>query len=200
MTMAQDSRTNDVETATVRLWTYHPSVLRVDATDLRVDPTQGSCWHKDGPYFRYREMLPKLQELVRTSQFLWCFTVPEQFTRTSENHDVVEWELNVPVPQILRFLRVPVWEAILSGESDAWEDLFVTSNPEQGVDIQALVCVPLRPGTVRSLGAPTPQYSNAQLDYAKKVMEDSKDRPDYEFDIFDIDRLKRRGLPLSIRG
>jgi hypothetical protein len=96
------------EGAPMQLWTYHPGDFRIDAADLVIDPVRGYYWHYSAPGFRYREMLPVLQRRFGTDQFLWCYSIRGEFIRASEDHDVVEWALNVPDSQILGRIRASV--------------------------------------------------------------------------------------------
>jgi hypothetical protein len=132
----------------MRLWTHHSSDFLVDAPDLVVDPTQGRYWRGKFPDFRYRDVLPRLQNLVGTTQFLWCYTIREK----PQDTDLVEWELNLSDSQILRFIRSWVWEGIVCSNPTDWGDLFVASKPNPGRDIHALVLVPLPRGTAKSYG------------------------------------------------
>jgi hypothetical protein len=56
-------------------------------------------------------------------------------------------------------------------QSDNWSNLFVTDGTEAVPGIHALVRVPLPAGTARSNGPPRPQFTNADLEYARKVLE-----------------------------
>src|SRR5262249_39043968 len=114
----------------MRLWTYQPGDFRIDTADLVIDPARGYYWHYRAPGFRYREMLPVLQRRFGTDQFLWCYSIRGEFIRASEDHDVVEWALNVPDFQILGLIRASVWEAIVRSQSDNWSNLFVTDGTE----------------------------------------------------------------------
>jgi len=123
----------------MQLWTHHPTGFQVDYADIVIDPTKGRYWRDETPGLRYRDVLPKLQKLVGTAQFLWCFTIRE----LPENTDLVEWELNVPESQILRFLQSWVWEEIVWTNRADWHNLFVDGRPTAGKGIHALVSVPL---------------------------------------------------------
>jgi hypothetical protein len=168
----------------VQLWTHHPSGFQIDAPDLVIDPTKGQYWRCQGPDFRYRDVLPKLHQFVGTSQFLWCCTVRGQFIRPTEDTDLIEWELNVPQPQILRFYRASVWEGIVRGKSADWNSLVIAGNPPAGVDTHALVRIPLKPTWVKCHGELRPQISREALERANKALqsshvEDQKLRQEY---------------------
>src|SRR5260370_34317691 len=111
----------------MQLWTYHPPEFRIDNPQLPgIDPTRGKYWSE--PSLCYKAALRKLCEMVATEQFpLWCFTVPDCWILTPEA--VVEWELKVPQPQILAFIREPVWHEILCGRGGDWENVIVTERP-----------------------------------------------------------------------
>lgn len=145
------------------LWTYHPSDFKVDDPNLKIDPSKGQYSNEGDPKFvdRYREiLLPKLQQLVRTKQFLWCYTVPGQGIRASEDIDVVEWELDVPATQVLRRYDEKVWHEIYLGNDGDWDSLglFVSEAEPMGKDIGALVRVPLKEEWVTNHGQLKPMY------------------------------------------
>jgi hypothetical protein len=170
----------------MQLWTYHPTGFQVDAADLIIDPARGQYWRHDEPGFRYQEVFPKLQKLVGTNQFLWCYTVRGQCIRVTEDMELVEWELNVQESHILRFFRSYVWEAIVRSKGDDWVNLFVSGKPEAGQDIHALVVVPLPRGTAQSRGILRPLHSKESLKYAKEVAERSRNLPASERDAYDF--------------
>lgn len=129
----------------MRLWTHHPEAFQLNDADLRIDPTMGKYWQYQATNFRYREVLPILIKLIGTDQFIWCCTVRGQFKRTTSKKDLVEWELDVPAPQILAFYRASVWDGIVWNRSPDWDGLFVDIS--QGVadtEIHALVRIPIR--------------------------------------------------------
>ena len=128
----------------MQLWTHHPEAFKVDADDLRIDHTCGTFWNLECPGFRYRAILPKLFDLVGSNQFLWCCTRRGKFARTSEAHDLVEWELHVPESAMIAVFRVSVWEDLIWSLSDDWSNLILTERPTVAADdINALVSVPL---------------------------------------------------------
>jgi hypothetical protein len=75
----------------MQLWTYHSPGFPVD-TIREIDHTLSQWWgHEEyGP--RYREILPKLWDIVGTKHFLWCMGHHHPIADVGE----VEWELNVP--------------------------------------------------------------------------------------------------------
>jgi hypothetical protein len=170
----------------MQLWTYHPTGFQVDAPDLAIDPKRGQYWWHEATGFRYREVLPKLQQVVGVRQFLWCYTFRGQCLRVQEAHDVVEWELNVPDSNILGFLRSSVWEDIVWSRSNDWSGLLVAGTPEASKNIHALVFVPLPPGTARCHGLLPPQHTSEMLRYAAKVAEASRNLPKHERDVYDF--------------
>jgi len=169
----------------MQLWTHQPTGFQIDSASLVIDPARGQYWSCQIVGSRYRDVLPKLQELVGASQFLWCCTVPGQFVRVTEQMDLVEWELNVPESQILRCIRASVWEAIVRGESDDWENLFRVGAPVAGIDIHVLVRVPLPAGTARSHGQLRPLYTRERLEHLKDVTERSRNLPAHEREPYD---------------
>lgn len=128
------------------LWTHHPSSFRLDDPNLQIDHTKGKFWNSEQLGFRYREALPKLQLLVKTDQFLWCCTTRGCFVRTTEEIDLVEWELDVPASQVLRFHDVQVWEDIVWSRGDDWDSLLIDgaiADVAADKGIGALVRVPV---------------------------------------------------------
>jgi hypothetical protein len=132
----------------MQLWTYHPSTFPVDDPNLEVDYTRGIFWRIEmGQSFRYRVVLPKLHDLVKTTQFLWCCTLRGTYPRTWEGDDSVEWELNAPLTQILTFYRKNVWDDIVWSRSDDWAQLLIPVGEKERVgdeNLGALVRVPLK--------------------------------------------------------
>ena len=155
----------------MQLWTHHPSDFPVNDPDLVVDYTKGmyaqpSMEGSNG--FRYRNVLPKLHTLVGTTQFLWCCTERGRYERVTEDvdKDLLEWEINVPLTQILRFHLVSVWEDIVWGRSDDWQDLLIEVGETEPAandlsDLGALVRVPLEPKSTTCHGPLQAKYPNA---------------------------------------
>jgi hypothetical protein len=133
------------EAQMMQLWTHHPHGFRLDSAHIVIDPTKGRYWRDNIAGLRYRDVLPKLQQLLGTRQFLWCYTIRTQ----PQNADLVEWELNLPESQILRFVHSWVWETIVWGNPDGWQNLFADGRPDAGKDIHALVSWPLPPAWVK---------------------------------------------------
>ncbi len=134
----------------MKLWTYHPSTFRLDDPEARIDPTKGLYWNDTTT--RYRDVLPRLQVLLGTDQFLWCCTTKGCFIRPSKEIDLVEWELDVPPSEILAFYSVPVWEDIVHGRSEAWDNLVIKNVQAANKDVDAFVRFPLKAGTLKCLG------------------------------------------------
>ncbi len=148
----------------MNLWTYHPSTFRLDNPDAKIDSTQGVYWNEDS--LQYRKVLPRLQQLLGTDQFLWCCTTPGCFVRTTEEIDLVEWELVVPNSEIVAFYSVPVWEDIIYGRSSAWDDLVLEGLTEQRAatkDVGAWIRFPLRPDSITRFGPLPPLYPKFRL-------------------------------------
>jgi hypothetical protein len=174
----------------VRLWTYQPSDFRPDAK--KIDPTRGRYWRDEARGFRYRKILTKLQKLVGTDQFLWCYTVRPPNPRVIEDVDVIEWELDVPLSHVLRFIHSHVWEGIFRSQRDDWENLddwknlLIEGEPSPGEGVHALVRWPLPDGALRSHRQPQPQHSAASLKYAEEVKKASENLPAAERDAYDF--------------
>ena len=152
----------------MQLWTHHPSDFPVNDPCLVVDHTKGVYWQSDmqgSNGFRYRAVLPKLHALIGTDQFLWCLTERGRYERVRENvdKDLMEWELNVPLTQILRFYRESVWDKIVRSQNDNWEHLLIAvreTEPRASelTDVGALVRAPLHPKWARCNGQLPPTY------------------------------------------
>ena len=152
----------------MQLWTHHPSDFPVDDPDLVVDYTKGkyadsSMEGNNG--FRYRTVLPELHKRVETSQFLWCCTERGSYPRVTEDVDknLMEWELNVPLTQILAFHRISAWEDLVWSRSDDWEELLIEVGeiepPANDLsDLGVLVRVPLNPTWTTCHGPLPPKY------------------------------------------
>ena len=96
-----------------------------------------------------------MHKLLGTDQFLWCWT-----TRGSRSFKefcllLLEWELDVPLSEILAFHSVPIWDEIVGGKSEAWDRLSIekaTAVAEE--NLAAWVRFPLRDCSIRCLGRP----------------------------------------------
>ncbi|HYH66001.1 MAG TPA: hypothetical protein VD866_14990 [Urbifossiella sp.] len=131
----------------MQLWTHHSGSFRPDRLDLRVEPEKGFNWLYQAPGFRYREVAPKLWDLVGTNQLLWCCTLRGVFSRGEEDVGLVEWEIAAPPARVLAFIRTGVWDDLVMSRGDRWDELFVRDAPRQGdPGIRALVAVPLPAG------------------------------------------------------
>lgn len=138
----------------MKLWTHHPSNFRIDDVTARIDATKGVYWKNNT--LKYREALRRLQERLGTDQFLWCCTVRGLFVRTAEDIDLVEWELDVPLSEVLGFYSSPAWEEVIQGQEEAWDRLFLDRlSKEAGTaskEVDAWVRFPLKSGTAKCLG------------------------------------------------
>jgi hypothetical protein len=134
----------------MKLWTYHPITFRPDDPNGTIDHTRGMYWGKQ----RYRETLLRLRELLGTDQFLWCWTT--RGSRSSMEILLHEWELDVPLCEILAFYSVPIWEDIFNDRGEAWDCLLV-ENAEAVADenLAAWVRFPLRECSIRCVGRPS---------------------------------------------
>ena len=149
---------------TMKLWIYHPACFRVDDPNLQLDHTKGRYWNSPDLNLRkrYREILPKLHDLLGTRQCLWCCTVRGLFVRMTEDDDLVEWELRVPFSQVLAFYSIPLWEDLIYTRTDTWDGLILEQLGEaeaEHKDIGALVQFhQLHPGWITCHGPPKPLY------------------------------------------
>lgn len=149
----------------MKLWTYHPSTFRLDDPNTKIDPTRGMYWKDDS--LQYRKVLPRLQQLLGTDQFLWCCTTPGRFMRPTEEFDLAEWELAVPTSEILAFHRVPIWEDIVYGRGSAWDTLvFVGLGDEEAAntDVGAWIRFPLKPDSIIRFEPVPPLCPKSRLD------------------------------------
>lgn len=155
----------------MRLWTHHPASFQLDSGSLQIQPEQGQYWSYQAANFRYREMAPLLWKSLGTNQFLWCCTVRGGFIRTSEDGDLVEWEINAPPAVIIAYIRSPIWENLVWSTSDVWDALIVDEPPTVGHrDILALVSVPLPRGCLTCHGQLPPQYTRQQMERAAELV------------------------------
>ena len=141
----------------VKLWTYHPSTFRIDDPQLSVDYMRGKYWQDDSHGFRYREVLPILCELLGTTNFVWCCTARGKMQKMTSDEDLVEWEISLPMSNVLKFYSELVWDKIIWGKSDDWQPLFVSDIKPSG-DLGALVKVPLLPEVAFCHGQVKPKY------------------------------------------
>ena len=148
----------------MKLWTHHPSDFLVDDRTLQLDHTKGGYWNSPDPDLRkrYREILPKLHDLIETDQCLWCCTVRGLFERMTEDVDLVEWELRVPFSQVHRFYSIPLWEDLIYTRTDSWDGLFLEELGEaeaEHKDVGALVQFhAFHPDWITCHGPPEPEY------------------------------------------
>lgn len=143
----------------MKLWTFHPSNFRLD------DPTP-SIIHELGKYWgsqttpRYAAVLQRLHQLLGNDQILWCYTLKDNHWHF-DGVDEIEWELNVPFSQIEALYDVQLWENILYGRNEDWDNLILdrlTAESAANECVGALVKWPLPPEYVQCLGAPRPRY------------------------------------------
>ena len=94
----------------MKLWTWHkPDFSLLDG-------------HVDRKKSEYIETVPgydiasrELASRLGTSQFVWCFTLPDRWIVTPGQTEV-EWVLDVPCKAILKFVDDIVWNRILGEE------------------------------------------------------------------------------------
>ncbi len=143
----------------MKLWTFHPSDFPLDDPSQPIIHERGTYW--DCPTTpRYKTAIRKLHELVDNDQVLWCYTVRDTHIHFHEI-DEIEWELNIPFCQIQAFYSVSIWDGILHGRRDDWDNLVLHGmTPQNAVreDVGALVRWPLNPCCVKRLGTPPPKY------------------------------------------
>ena len=147
----------------MKLWTHHSSTFRIDDPHLTIDASLGQYCQDEERDFKYREVLPQLWEFVGTDQFLWCCTVRDQIVRMTESIDLVEWEPEVPMSQIVAFYRVQVWDDIIRNRADNWDDLIISVEIDNDIakpEIGALVRVPLLLDDVKRLGPLERRYGS----------------------------------------
>jgi hypothetical protein len=143
----------------VKLWTYHPSDFRLDDPAVNIDPSKGTYWSLET--IRYREPLAKLQQLLKTDQFLWCCTTRDCFVRVSEEIDLTEWELTIPFCDVLGFYSVQAWEGIIQGQDNEWQNLLIENISEEAAaseGVGAWVRFPVPSEATKCLGPPQPVY------------------------------------------
>lgn len=95
----------------MQLWTYHPTTFRLDDPGITcIDPTCSVYWHD--PALRYREALQALRDTLGLDAFpLWCHTARRDQANLQDRP--LEWELAVPIPDILAFIHETAWDAVL---------------------------------------------------------------------------------------
>jgi len=139
----------------MKVWTHHPSAFRIDDPNVVIDWTLGTYWRTMPGY---REALPILQRLLREDQFLWCCTKRGQFIRTTEDIDLVEWELTVNETDVLAYYHEPTWEELIRSRGD-WKSLLL---PGPCQDAGILAKCPPRPGIAVCLGPLPVKYPKAK--------------------------------------
>lgn len=130
----------------MKLWTYHPAQFRIDDPNSpAIDPRQGPYWSE--PTLCYELSLHLLLKKLGTELFpLWCFTVPDCWELADVTKGPVEWELDIPEPEIQAFIRQPIWDAILKGSGDDWDNVVVKDRPvKPDKYISAVLRFPLSP-------------------------------------------------------
>lgn len=136
----------------MRLWTFQAGSVQVNTPGLRIDPTLGEYWNNPNENVRqnYRAVLPKLHRHLGTDQFLWCWTVRDQYI-SDPSDGKIGWALNIPRLEIIIFYRMDIWESIFwkgaAAEERDWKALFVDLPPEQLTtsEFGALVLLPIEP-------------------------------------------------------
>lgn len=91
----------------MKLWTWHKH--RFSLIDGCVD-------HERSEYVQtvpgVRQAYRELAYHIGTDQIIWCYTSPVQYIQLS-CHTEVEWVLDVPSKQILRFVDDIIWNRII---------------------------------------------------------------------------------------
>lgn len=131
----------------MRLWTHHPSTFDLSDQTLIVDWKKGMFWRKEDSVFRYRKTLPMLHKLVGTDQLIWCCTRRATYKRESEFIDLTEWEINLPIKDVI-LTSSPIWEDLIWSRSDDWGSLILKGLAESEAvsdSVVALVRFPIRP-------------------------------------------------------
>ncbi len=144
----------------MRLFTHHPSTFNLSDPNQRIDWTKGTYWRYDAKGFRYKEVLPILLERLGDDQFLWCCSRRATYPRTGESIDLVEWEINLPLSEIV-LISSPAWEGIVHSENDDWDSLILTGLTESEAasdDVCALVRFPVRPEALTCHGQLPARY------------------------------------------
>jgi hypothetical protein len=143
--------------AGMRLWTYHPAGFAIDDPLLSLDSTKGRFWNLNQQNFAYRDALIELRRFVGKTNFLWfCTKSPNTFNTRNDRPDRIEWEIEIPIGDVLVFVHSPTWERILRrDDGDNWRDAFsllllLDPTPENvgESDVDALVELPLPPRCV----------------------------------------------------
>jgi hypothetical protein len=78
----------------------------------------------------------------------------------SEPSDSVEWEIELPLPEVILY-SVPVWEDIVWSRADDWQSLFLTGLSEDEAaneSVGALVRLPLPDSCLTCHGQLPPRY------------------------------------------
>jgi hypothetical protein len=127
----------------MKLWTYHPKNFVIDRHDLVIDAARGGFWVSTAGY---RLAAPRLWQLVKTNQFVWCCTVPNSFSRTSAQHDISGWEIDRAHVDVLAFIDAWLWEEIIAGREQDWDGLLIDEPDGGELGIHALVSVPMKSG------------------------------------------------------
>jgi hypothetical protein len=156
----------------LKLWTYHPQAFQLNDPLQRVDSTKGKFWNSLDPCFRerYRRVLPRMQAIVGTDQFLWCCTSRKN---GFEEHNHVElnllaWEIEIRVADTLLLFRSPVWEDIVHGRTEDWDRLVISVINESQVlagDVGGLVRFP--PIEAKCIGR-VPTYNEVRTERQAK--------------------------------
>lgn len=87
-----------------------------------------------------------LFERLGSDQWLWCCTTRARYHRQTEQFDLVEWEINLPIEEVI-LTSSPVWEDIIYGRGDDWDSLILTGLTESEAandNVVALVRFPVR--------------------------------------------------------
>jgi hypothetical protein len=96
--------------------------------------------------------------MLLEEQFLWCCTKRGLFIRTTEDIDLVEWELTLTEDDLLAYYHEPTWEELIRFRGD-WKTLILPGLTE-GAGV--LARFPLRPGVAECLGPLPVKYPKAR--------------------------------------
>ena len=132
------------------LWTYHQPDFDLNTVE-KVDPALGCWWRHKKLGARYRELLPLLIKCVDCEHFLWCCT--ERGWLAEPGEKIVEWQLDVPDCAVAGMVDAVEWDKLLRGKTDDLSGLLLpTRERRAGKEIDALVRVPLPPGSAAKIG------------------------------------------------
>jgi hypothetical protein len=80
------------------------------------------------------------------------------------------WEVDSDVVSVLAFINACTWDGMLAGGERNWKELLLKERPKKGdPGINALVAVPLAPGSAICCGQPKARSTRLEEEWMQRI-------------------------------